>query len=466
MKLKTLFSLLCMAGASLCATAQSVAEDAPRYIFFFIGDGMGPGQVMGAETYNRLVRKSSDPLLMMQFPVASMCTTYSASTPVTDSAAAGTALATGVKTKNGMLGMSPDTVAVRSVADDLKDAGYGIGLVTNVCPDDATPGAFYAHVPHRAMFHTIGVQAAQSKVDFLAGSMLRGVMDHGKYTGLYEEFARNGVDVIRGVKNLKNATSSRILLLNTDTISQNGGYTIDSIPGINKLTDMTDACIAHLMKYTPDRFFMMVEGGNIDWAGHDNDGATIVKEVLAYDEALERAYQFYLQHPDETLIIVTADHETGGMTVGQKSVGYNCYPRFADYQRMSKARFSKTCREILSSGRDYTWDEMKQMLTEQLGFWRGVPISPEQEAVLIEKFNKTFVTRNDNVNHTLYNDFPEFAEEVYGIMNRTAGFGFTTPNHSGNPVPVFAIGKGAERFGRPLDNTTIPTIIRSLTLPR
>lgn len=103
---------------------------------------MGPGAVMAAEIYNRMVRGSADPLLMMQFPVASMSTTYSADSPVTDSAAAGTALSTGVKTKNSMLGMNPDSVAVNSITVPLKEAGYGIGLLTNVCPDDATPAAF------------------------------------------------------------------------------------------------------------------------------------------------------------------------------------------------------------------------------------------------------------------------------------------------------------------------------------
>ena len=98
------------------------------------------------------------------------------------------------------------------------------------------------------------------------------------------------------------------------------GYTIDNPQG-NNLGQYTDAAINYLTATSPDRFFLMVEGGNIDWAGHDNDGPTIVREVLAYDDVLRQAYDFYLRHPEETLIIVTADHETGGMTVGQRSTG-------------------------------------------------------------------------------------------------------------------------------------------------
>ena len=148
-------------------TAVTAVAAAPKYIFYFIGDGMGPGQVMAAETYNRMTRGSDTELLMMRLPVNAMCTTWSASSPVTDSAAAGTALAAGVKTKNSMLGMGPDSVAVNSIAVDLKEMGYGIGLITNVAPDDATPGAFYAHVPYRGMYYEIGCQAAESGVDFL-----------------------------------------------------------------------------------------------------------------------------------------------------------------------------------------------------------------------------------------------------------------------------------------------------------
>ncbi len=438
------------------------ADNAPKYIFYFIGDGMGHGQVMAAETYLRLVEKSDTPLLMTTFPVASVCTTYSASTPVTDSAAAGTALATGAKTDNNKLGVDPDKKPLRSVALDLDELGYGIGLVTNVCPDDATPAAFYANVPARQMFYEIGVQAAESPVDFLAGSTLRGVMKKGKYTGLYEKFAENGMEVVRGVENLPGIDARRILLLNTDTVSQNMGFTIDNPTG-NNLSQFTQAAIDHLSRISPDKFFLMVEGGNIDWAGHDNDAATIVREVIAYQNPLQIAYQFYLRHPDETLIIVTADHETGGMTVGSKSVGYNNYPEMVDRQHLSKKAFTRECKELLASGRNISWQEMKHILSERLGFFSESQLSESQEKQLEEAFNETFITRTDREIITLYNSAPIFVEVAYNIQNDLSGYGFTSPKHTGNPVPVYAVGCGAENFGRPLDNTDIPEIIRELT---
>ncbi|MDE6176228.1 MAG: alkaline phosphatase, partial [Paramuribaculum sp.] len=156
------------------AAALSVQAAEPRYIFYFIGDGMGMGQVMSARTYAGDVLGRPEAMVMMQFPFAGMLETRSASSTVTDSAAAGTALACGKKTDNGMLGVESDTTSVSSIATILHDAGWGVGLVTSVAPDDATPGAFYAHVPSRGMFAEIGRHAAQSGFVFIGGSAWRG----------------------------------------------------------------------------------------------------------------------------------------------------------------------------------------------------------------------------------------------------------------------------------------------------
>lgn len=129
---------------SLCLAAASTVWAGPKYVFYFIGDGMGMGQIMAAHTYNRVALGNDSALQMMRFPYAGILTTYSASSTVTDSAAAGTALATGHKTNNGVLGLNADSVAVTSMAKILHDNGWGVALVTTVAPDDATPGAFYA----------------------------------------------------------------------------------------------------------------------------------------------------------------------------------------------------------------------------------------------------------------------------------------------------------------------------------
>ena len=213
------------------AAENNTAEPQAKYIFYFIGDGMGMGPVVAAETYNRVVLNSDKPLTMMQMPVVGWSMTYSASSTITDSAAAGTALSTGNKTNNGMLGVTPDTTDVVSIAKKLQALGYGIGITTSVAPDDATPGAFYAHVPSRAMFYEIGVQMAGSGYEFLAGAGLRGTMKDGKETDLLKHFADNKVQIVRGPKEIANIKSEKVLLLNPEgTADYDIGYTVDSIP--------------------------------------------------------------------------------------------------------------------------------------------------------------------------------------------------------------------------------------------
>ena len=453
MKIKSLLLTLFL------VVSFAVNASSPKYVFYFIGDGMGMGHIMATQSYNREVLKNQEPILMMQFPVASMVTTYSASSRVTDSAAAGTALSTGYKTNNGMLGVTPDSVPVTSVARYLKDAGWGIGVITTVAPDDATPGAFYAHQPNRSMAYEIDKEMATSGYEFIAGSKLKGTKDsNGNPSDIYSHFAQNNVAIVKGVDALKDVDSRRVVLLNKDSIDSNVGYTIDSIEGALTLPDMTQACLDHLLKHSPDQFFMMVEGGNIDYAGHSNDGGAVVKEILNFNQAIKVAYDFYLQHPDETLIVVTADHNTGGLSVcfGDMSL--------VDCQRMSKDRFAGYTKTLLNSRRIYTWEDMKAELTARFGFWDKIKISEEQETKLIEKFDSTFKLRNSADQKTLYNSFNEFAVEVFNIINAKSGFGWIATGHTGDPVPLFAIGRGAYEFMGVHDNTDIPKKIRKIAM--
>lgn len=456
MKIKTLLLVTAFAlAASLSASAQA------KYIFYFIGDGMGMGPVLITETYNRMVLKNDKPLTMMQFPTVGWCMTYSASSPVTDSAAAGTALSTGTKTRNSMLGMGPDTTDVISIARMFKDDGYGVGVVTSVAPDDATPGAFYAHVPNRSMYYEIGCQAASSGYDFIAGAGLRGLKGKdGKPNDLLDVMDENDVQIIYGPSEIKKIDSEKVLLLNPeDTPKGNVGYTIDSIAGRLTLPIITRTCLNHLLKNSPDRFFMMVEGGNIDHALHGNDGGTAIIEILNFDESLKIAYDFYLKHPDETLIILTADHDTGGMAMGNHKVHYNAHLDLFKYQRLSKEEFSRFCKSLANDRRIYHWDFMRDYLRENFGFFDHVPVSDADEAKLKDLFEAAVVMRNSEDQKTLYANFNAFSVEVFKVLNDAAGVGFTTMSHSGNPVPVFAVGVGAEKFRSLNNNNSLPGLI-------
>lgn len=461
MKLHRIFSAALMAAA-ITATAWAKA---PNYIFFFIGDGMGIAQVTNAQLYNARVLGNSTPLLSTTFPVASMATTHSASSDVTDSAAAGTALSTGHKTVNGMLGVTPDSVAVTSVAKKLFDAGYGVGIVTSVAIDDATPGAFYAHVPSRSQYYDIGRQLAECGYQFAAGASLRGAFDkQGNPTDLMKYFDEANVSVSYGLDSI-DTTAQRLLVLSPfHKEKQNEiGFTIDSIAGALTLPALTRAGLDQLKRTSPDRFFMMVEGGNIDHAGHGNDGGTILREVINFNQALQEAYDFYLAHPDETLIVVTADHETGGMSVGCRETGYSVRLENAAGQKISKEEFSNLCRAMLRSRRIYTWDDMQEILRDELGFGVNLKLTPEETERLHTMFDEVFEKRASGLDQkTLYATFDGFTNEVFNILNAKSGMGWTTGGHSGMPVPVYAVGVDSQLFSPLNDNTDIPAKILSI----
>ena len=435
--------------------ALGVAAQSPKYIFYYIGDGMGMGPIVAAQNYNRLILKNDKPLTMMQMPVVGWALTYSASSDITDSAAAGTALATGSKTKNYMLGMNADTVAVTSIAKILHDSGYGVAIATSVAPDDATPGAFFAHVPNRSMTYQIGCDMAASGYEFVAGAGLRGTETDGKPNDLLDRFAAEGVQIVRGPEGAASITAARALLLNNEGSSRsNIGYTIDSIQGTLTLPLIASTALKQLERTSPDKFFMMIEGGNIDHALHGNDAGASIKEIINFDEALKVAYDFYLAHPDETLIVVTADHDTGGMAIVRSGGIGNI-----DYQKVSKEEFSNFCKAMLKTRNIFTWDDMKAYMSENLGFFTHIPVSEADETKLKKLFDDTFELRNTADQKTLYANFNAFAVEVFNMFNNAVGVTFCTTSHAGNAVPVFAVGVGADLFKGFNNNTDLPVAI-------
>ena len=455
-KFITLIACLFVAIGSWAAT--------PKYIFFFIGDGMGMGHVMTAQTYNRTVLGNNELLPMMQFPVSSLAMTYSANSKITDSAAAGTALSTGSKTDNGMLGETPDETPVYSIACELQKRGYGVAIGTSVPPDDATPAAFYAHVKSRSMYYEIGLDMARSGYDMFVGSKLRGLKDaDGNDTGLLDTLATRGYTVVEGREAFeKSKGRDKIVLLNNDPSLEHFGYTIDSISDNLHLPYITQACLDHLKRVSPDKFFMMIEGGNIDWAAHANDGGAVVKEILNFNQAIKIAYDFYLSHPDETLIVITADHNTGGMQMGVKDGPEEVNLKNMDYQRISIEMFQRHCKELLDSGKQVKWDDMKEYLKDNLGLYGAIGVTDGQDEAIREKFEKTFVEHDSDDTETLYATYNEFVYEVFNTLDHINGIGWTTTNHAGDFVPVFAVGVGSELFGNVNNNIDIPAKIRKI----
>jgi alkaline phosphatase len=325
---KSLFTLFAIILITLFSAGNAQAQHrggakTPKYIFLFIGDGMSQSHISLTEAYLATQKGviGNEPFSFTKFPVTGFATTYSASSYITCSSAAGTAIATGTKTNNGMLGIDPNGNNLKSFAYKLKEHGYKIGIMSSVSIDHATPGAFFASSKSRSSYYDIATQLPASGFEFFGGGgFVNPDGEDKQQTNIYSLIEKGGYKVAKGVDDMKNIKSKdKVVLVQKDGKGSDLPYAIDREEGDLTLKDIVKAAINHLDN--DKGFFIMAEGGKIDWAAHGNDGKTTILEVIDLGEAVEVAYQFYLQHPDETLIIVTADHDTGGITVGSEK-GY------------------------------------------------------------------------------------------------------------------------------------------------
>ena len=445
------------------------AQGKAKYVFYFIGDGMGVNQVNAAETYLGALqgRIGIQPLCFPSFPYSAFVNTQSATNGVTDSAAGGTALACGQKTKNGTLGMLKDlTTSVSSIADWARQSGAAVGITTSVAIDHATPAAFYAHVKERHEQYTIGKQLVESANDFYAGSDFTIPTDPEYPNGntLYEEANSKGFTIARGYADYQNkaANAKKMILLQSEEASKADRYSIpyalDRKDGDLTLTDITRAGIDFLMKKQGEKngFFMMIEGGKIDWACHANDLA-FIPELIDMDNAVKVAYDFYKQHPDETLIIVTADHETGGIVLSRGLYEINLAA--VGNQRITIEKLGKELHKMHDvKGDKLLWDDVKTFLAENFGFWDKISLTDEQTQRLVSAFKK-IMDGTSKDQRTLYQNDDELAVTVRSIMSECAQVGWHVTSHSNGYVPCFAIGVGAEQIHGRIDNTEIPKIV-------
>ena len=440
-----------------------------KYVFYFIGDGMGVNQVQGTELYRGELegKIGITPILFTQFPYATVATTFSATNGVTDSAAAGTALATGNKTKNGAIGVLKDLeTPVNSIAVWAKNAGYRVGVATSVSVDHATPAAFYAHAGSRSSYYNIGKDLYEAGFDFYAGSDFLDPTDKGKSESLYDMAEKNGYTIARGYKDYmkKCKKAEKMILFQPEAASQidrsSIPYAIDRKKTDLSLQDITRSAINFLTKDQDKGFFLMVEGGKIDWACHSNDAATAFKEVIDMDNAIKVAYEFYEQHPDETLIIITADHETGGIVLGTGK--YELHTDLLKYQKQSAGAFSKMiAAQHQKEGKKFTWDFVRKQLQDNFGFWSQIPLD-DRETEQLKKAYENFCEGVAKDTKTLYESENIIASTARQLMARKAMVGWQSGGHSNGYVPVFAIGAGAEEFTGRIDNTEIPKKIAEI----
>ena len=464
--MKRFVLILCSLLIVLSASAEI------KYIFYFIGDGMGSNQVLSAEMYRSAIQ--GEPLgrvqtLMTTFPYSGHASTYSKSNGITDSAAAGTCLATGSKTNNGTLGLDADGNRLTTIAEDLKTQGWGIGIMTTVAIDHATPGAFYAHVKERNDYYKIGKQLCTSGFDFFGGAGFhhpQGKHDN-KSTNLYRLAQDSGYTIVRSFAEARQFLNPKSKILNPklimvqpcDTGMNHGSnlpYAIDRKDGDLTLTQIVSTAIPFL-DARHERFFMMVEGGMIDYACHADDAATSIGETWDMNEAMQVAYDFYLAHPDETLILVTADHETGGLALGNSD--YTLHLDILQNQKCSSWVLSDRFTKLFKETSKTRWEDVKRLYRENLGFWDSVEISCDEEKELKALYKAACAGKGKDAKN-MYKTINSLGEAGVALLNKKAHVGWTTRAHSAHAVPIFAIGPNAELFSGWHDNSDIVPLLK------
>lgn len=410
-----LLLLVVMVGAfGLSALAERPAKN----VILLIGDGMGFGQLTAA----RIVKGGS--LYMDGFSYSGHASTYPndpTGTWVTDSAAAGTALATGVKTYNGAISVDVDKQPLKTILEAAQEAGKSTGLVTTTRITHATPAVFAAHSLTRGAEADIAAEMLNHNVTVLLGGGRKffpeNLITDAKYDGYAYVETKEDMDAVEKGKLMGLFATSHM------------SYELDrSTTQEPSLAEMTQKAI-EILNQNPDGFFMMVEGGRIDHASHGHDAAAAVYDTLAFDKAVGVALNFALQNRD-TLIVVTADHETGGLSIG----GYGQYNFKPEILEKARGSFED------GIAPKFTLDNIPEIMADYAGITDLT--SDEVDAIVQAVKNK------DKNKYAPANAAAE-------IVSKRAYVGWTSGGHTGVDVPVFAYGPDAEDFAGYIDNTAI-----------
>ena len=428
--------LLALALAAGAARADAPADTTgrPRNVILMIPDGCGPAAVTLAR------RVAGHPLTLDSLLVGAV-QIYSADSHVTDSGAGATAYASGVKTRNHMLGVDPEERPVGTVLEAAQARGLATGLVTTADLTDATPAAFAAHVAQRSLMDSIAVEMLSHHVDLLLGGNWRrwrpaaagGTRSDGR--DLFAEHHALGGTEVTNLAKL--ATTRRLPLLGlfgSDQIALEMDRDSLSEPSLAQMT----AKALELLGPAPRGFFLMIEGGRIDDAAHDGDPASVTREVLGYDRAVALALAF-ARRDRHTLVVSVADHETGGLGLGRR-VGrtspYVMHPESLLAARTSLGRMADSIRTgynpIAIAQRGTGVASLDPGEVAALRAAAGAPDSLSRFALL---------------------------RALSEIESRRAGVGWSTGGHTGVDVGLYAWGPGRERFIGLHENTEIAHLI-------
>lgn len=491
--------------------SESKETNIPKYVFMFIGDGMSYPQVQLTNYFvsansqdnarkvtvkdkEKTILESESNLNMMSFPVMGSAQTYDSTSFAPDSASTATSIATGKKTWSGSINVSEDfSQTYETIAEKLKkQKDYKIGILSSVNLNHATPAAFYAHQESRNNYYDIGLELIDSNFDYFTGGALKQTTGKDKdKEDLYALAEKAGYKVVKTqaeAEALKASDGKAIVidehLADGDAMS----YEVDRQDNEWALADYVEKGIEVLDN--DNGFFMMVEGGKIDWACHANDATSTIADTIALDNAVGKAVEFYNEHPDETLIIVTGDHETGGLTIGFAGTDYDTFLKNFNNQKISYAKFdSDYVSKYKENKTDF--DTVMNDVTELFGLAApdgssdgtsakdSADLHPESndtgalsmtdyEYSLLKTAYDTTMSRTGEEKeygqeeYIKYGSYEPLTVTITHILNNKSGVNFGSYAHTGLPVEVLVKGVGAEDFSGYYDNTDIYNRLASL----
>ena len=464
MKKKIIFII-----SAFCAMV-AFAGSKPKYVFLFIGDGMSTPQRMVAEEFSE--HMGGGELAMNCMPYQVNTRTRSYNSIITDSAASATAMACGEKTRNGMVGLAPDGRRLESVAEVAKKSGMKVGIVTTVTIVHATPAGFYAHRRSRGQYYQIALDLVASGFDYFAGGGVAGRHDDKKnpeYRGNVFDLARAaGYQVISKREEweaLKPGSKSWSLFSLHGTMD----FAIDSNGSQPSLSALVEKGIEVLDN--ENGFFMMCEGGKIDYAGHTNDAATSLRDILELDKAIKVALAFAEKHPDDTLVMVTGDHETGGMSMGFAGTAGRFKVELLAEQKCSVENFSSMIKGMLRKDINLKFEKVKPLITEKFGLQftndkrNPMRVRTAERKLLAEALEKDRGYIKKRVEDTSAHNVKRryvFASTVRGILASKAGIGWSSASHTALPTLTTAQGAGADIVVGMKENTDIAVRLKKL----
>ncbi|MBO5228551.1 MAG: alkaline phosphatase [Lachnospiraceae bacterium] len=459
---------------------------APKYVFLFIGDGMSYPQIQSTADYLGTLKDTDyfmaqpslddnqgaildgpEYLNFMNFEAAGSAVTYDSNSFAPDSASTATSIATGHKTYSGTIGVSEDyTVSYETIAEKVHEQlGMKVGIITSVNLNHATPAAFYAHQASRNSYYEIGLDLVASDFEYFAGGGLKKTTGDGTQTNLYELATAAGYKVTftNAEAEAVSAADEKVILIDEYLAdSDSMAYEIDRTEEMWSLADYVKKGIEVLDN--DNGFFMMCEGGKIDWACHANDAASSINDTVALADAVQVAIDFAKDHADETLIIVTGDHETGGMTIGFAGTDYDTYLTLLESQKISFAKYDSdyvaAYKENKTSFEDVLADIEKLFGLKTKGEEGDKLVLTEYELSQLKtayekSVNGTASGRSDQEEYVVYGTYEPLSVTITHILNNKSGMSFTSYCHTGLPVAVLADGVNAEEFNGYYDNTEI-----------